>query len=89
MEIAITKMSQNGQVVIPAEIRKEAGIKPKTKFLVMNEDGTVILKPIKILREDLEFIKKIKKSEEQIKRGEFVKADSEMSAEEIDKLLTS
>ena len=42
MEVAITKISQNGQVVIPSEIRKDAGIKPSAKFIVFNEDGNII-----------------------------------------------
>ncbi len=89
MEVAITKLSENGQVVIPAEVRKDAGIKPSTKFIVFNEDGNIMLKQIKkeALREDLLLIEKIKRSEEQIKRGKFVKADTAMGDEEIDDLL--
>lgn len=89
MEVAITKMSENGQVVIPAEIRKDAGIKPSTKFIVFNEDGNIMLKQIKkeALREDMLLIEKIRRSEEQIKEGKFVKADTSMSDEEIDDLL--
>jgi len=33
-ELEVTTMSEKGQVVIPQSIRKELGIKPKTKFLV-------------------------------------------------------
>ena len=81
MEVSITKMSENGQVVIPAEVRKDAGITPSTKFIVFNEDGNIMLKQIKkeALREDMLLIDKIKKSEEQIKEGKFVKAETSMS----------
>ncbi len=91
MEVAITKISQNGQVVIPSEIRKDAGIKPSTKFIVFNEDGNIFLKQIKkeSLRKDMILIDNIKRSEEEIKKGKFVKADTGMSDEEIDDLLTS
>ena len=41
------------------------------------------------LSKDMELIEKIQKSEEQIKKGEFTKADTEMSDEEIDDLLMS
>jgi len=88
MDIAITKISENGQIVIPIGIRKEAGITPKTKFLVFTDEGTIIIKPIKIVREDIELIKSIKKGEEDIKKGRVVKADSRMSFDEIDALLT-
>ncbi|MBS3107669.1 AbrB/MazE/SpoVT family DNA-binding domain-containing protein [Candidatus Woesearchaeota archaeon] len=89
MEVALTKMSENGQVVIPAEIRKDAGIGPSTKFIVFNEDGNIMLKQInkEALKEDIRLIDKIKKSEENIKKGKFVKADTSMSDKEIDDLL--
>lgn len=91
MEVAITKMSENGQVVIPSEIRKDAGIKPSTKFIIFNEDGNIMLKKIEkeALREEMLLLETIRKSEEQIREGKFVKADSSMRAEEIDDLLTS
>ena len=85
----MTKMSENGQVVIPSEIRKDAGIKPSTKFMIFNEDGNIMLKQIRkeALREDMLLIEKIRRSEEQIKEGKFAKADTAMSDEEIDDLL--
>jgi len=89
MEVSITKLSENGQVVIPAEIRKDAGIGPSTKFLVFNEGGNILLKRIRkeILARDIHLIEAIEKSEEQISRGKAVKADASMSDEEIDDLL--
>lgn len=89
MEISITKISENGQIVIPSEIRKDAGIKPSTKFLVFNQDGNIMLKQIKkeALREDMRLIEKIRESEEQIKNGKFVKAETSLSDEKIDDLL--
>ncbi len=90
MEVAITKISQNGQVVIPSEIRKEAGLKPSMQFLVFNEDGNILLKQIRkeALKEDLLLIEKIRRSEDDIKNGRAVKADTAMSDREIDDLLT-
>jgi len=91
MEVAITKISQNGQVVIPSEVRKDAGIQPSTKFIVFNEGGNIMLKQIKkeAFREDMMLIETIKSSEDQIKKGKFVKADTKMSETEIDDLLTA
>ncbi len=91
MEVALTKISQNGQVVIPSGIRRDAGIKPSTQFLVFNEDGNILLKQIKkeSLKNDILLIEKIKKSEDQIKNGKFIKADTKMNDEDIDDLLTS
>ena len=90
MEVSITKMSQNGQVVIPSEIRKEARLKPQTKFIVLNDGEDILLKKVteKIL-EDFRVLKDIEEGEEQIRRGEYVEADTSMTEEEIDKLLMS
>ena len=91
MGVAITKMSQNGQIVIPSEIRKEAKIKPSTKFIIFNEDGDIYLK--KIEKEELlmkfDLMRRIEESEEQIAKGKTLKADTKMSDEEIDDLLMS
>jgi AbrB family looped-hinge helix DNA binding protein len=91
MEISITKMSENGQVVIPAEVRRDAGIKPSAKFLVFNENGNIMLKQIKkeSLREDMLLLEKIRRSEKEIKKGRAVKADTSMRDDEIDDLLTA
>ncbi|MEK6905205.1 MAG: AbrB/MazE/SpoVT family DNA-binding domain-containing protein [Nanoarchaeota archaeon] len=89
MEVAITKMSENGQVVIPAEVRKDAGLKPSTKFFVFNEGGNIMLKTIKkeSLLRDMKLMEAIERSEEQIKQGKLVKADASQSDDEIDDLL--
>ena len=89
MEVSITKISENGQVVIPIEIRKDAGIKPSTKFLVFNEGGNILLKMIRkeTLARDIHLIEAIERSEEQIHSGKSVNANTSMSDEEIDDLL--
>lgn len=89
MEVALTKISENGQIVIPAEIRKDAGIKPFTKFLVFNEGGNILLKMIRkeTLARDVHLLEMIERSEEQVRKGKFTKADNSMSDEEIDDLL--
>ena len=45
-EIATTKMSSRGQVVIPEDIRRRLGLKPGSQFVVVGEKDTVILKII-------------------------------------------
>ena len=44
--VATTKMSSKGQVVIPEEIRNRLGLEPGSQFVVIGEDDTVILKMI-------------------------------------------
>lgn len=89
MEVAITKLSENGQVVIPAEIRRDAGIRPSTKFLVFNEGGNILLKMIRkeTLAKDIHLLEMIERSEEHINAGRFTKTNTSMSDEEIDDLL--
>ncbi len=91
MEVAITTLSENGQVVIPAEIRKDAGIKAATKFLVYNEGRTILLKILQKenVAKDMHLLHMIEQSEEHIKAGRFTKADTNMRDEEIDRLLMS
>lgn len=89
MEVSITKMSENGQVVIPMEIRKDAQLEPFTKFLVFNEGGNILLKMIQkeALAKDMHLLEMIEQSEEHIKAGRFTKANTTMTDEEIDDLL--
>lgn len=89
MEISLTKLSPNGQIVIPSEIRKEAKLKPSTKFIVFNNNGNIFLKQIKAesLKEDIALLEKIQLTEEQITKGKFTKANTSMSEKEIDDLL--
>lgn len=43
---ATTKMSSKGQVVIPEEIRRRLGLKAGSKFIVVGDKDTLILKAI-------------------------------------------
>lgn len=90
MEISITKMSPNGQIVIPSDIRKEAKLKPSTKFLILNEGGNILLKQLnkESLKEELELMKKISLSEKDISAGRVIKTKASNCESEIDSLLT-
>lgn len=46
MEVELVRMSEKGQIVIPASLRKDMGIKKSDQFLIFGENGTVILKKI-------------------------------------------
>lgn len=43
---ATTRMSSKGQVVIPEEIRARLGLTAGTQFVVIGENGVVILKTL-------------------------------------------
>jgi AbrB family looped-hinge helix DNA binding protein len=78
MEIALTKMSSKGQVVIPAELRK--GIKEGDKLVIIKNDHQLIMKKAseldENLKEDLEFAKKTEEAWKSYERGEFKSMDS-------------
>jgi AbrB family looped-hinge helix DNA binding protein len=44
--VATTKMSSKGQVVIPETIRKQLNLKPGSQFVVIGDKDIVILKNI-------------------------------------------
>jgi AbrB family looped-hinge helix DNA binding protein len=44
MDVSITTMSRNGQIVIPSEIRKALNIKVSEKFIVFGEGDTIVIK---------------------------------------------
>ena len=72
----VTTISEKGQVVIPQSIRKELGIKPKTKFLVYGRGDTVIMKKLELpdLKKEWEDIfkqmdkKELKMSDKEIQK---------------------
>jgi AbrB family looped-hinge helix DNA binding protein len=60
--IATTKLSSKGQIVIPEDVRKELGLEPGAQFVVMGEGDVVILKKIEApdRREFLALAKKVR-----------------------------
>ena len=79
MDVAVTRMSSKGQIVIPLEFR--VGIKKGDKLIIIkNGDRFVIKKASDLdenLREDLEFAKRTEEAWKKYEAGEFesVKAD--------------
>ncbi len=73
-EPQVTTIGEKGQVVIPQSLRKELGIRPKTKFLVFGRGDTVIMKRLELpdLRKEWDEIframdsKKLKLSEKEV-----------------------
>jgi AbrB family looped-hinge helix DNA binding protein len=64
--LATTRMSSKGQIVIPDTIRKRMNLKPGVEFIVLGEDGVVILKTITAPGMD-EFDALIKQARQQAK----------------------
>ena len=87
MDIAITKISSKGQVVIPSEMRK--GLHEGDKLLIIQNKDQLILKKAsnldKNLKEDLAFAKRTEEAWKSYDKGEFKSMDSDQFLKEIEK----
>jgi AbrB family looped-hinge helix DNA binding protein len=87
MDIAITKMSSKGQIVIPAEMRK--GMHEGDKLvLIQNKDQLIMKKAAdmdKNLEEDLEFARRTEEAWRRYEKGEFIEMDYDDFLEEVKK----
>lgn len=77
IDVAITRMSSKGQVVIPAEMRSD--INEGDKLLIIQNEGQLIMKKAdkldSNLKEDLEFAKKTNEAWKRIEKGKGIKMD--------------
>ena len=77
MDIAITRMSSKGQVVIPAKMRK--GIREGEKMVIIRNNGQIIMKKAsemdKNLEEDLIFARRTEEALQKYEKGEFKEMD--------------
>jgi len=47
-DLEVATVSEKGQIVIPKSIRKELGIKPKSKFVFFGRGDTVVMKKLEL-----------------------------------------
>lgn len=77
MNIAITKMSSKGQVVIPSEMRNN--LNEGEKLIIIQNDDQFIMKKVsklsKNLEEDLIFAKRTEEALKRYEKGEFIEMD--------------
>ena len=75
MDVAITKMSSKGQVVIPASMRTD--LPEGEKILIIKEGKRIILKPLAdlkpALQDDILFAEKTEQAFEEYSKGAFHK----------------
>lgn len=87
MDIAITRISSKGQIVIPTEMRKN--LKEGEKLVIMQNNGQLILKKTKdfskTLEEDLEFARRTEEAWKKYEKGEFIEMDFDDFLKEIEK----
>ncbi|MBW2988801.1 AbrB/MazE/SpoVT family DNA-binding domain-containing protein [Candidatus Woesearchaeota archaeon] len=87
MDIAITKMSSKGQVVIPAEMRRD--IDEGDKILIIKDDGQLVMKKASrldsSLKEDLDFARKTGEAWKRIEEGKGSRMDFDDFVDEMKK----
>ena len=87
MDIAITKMSSKGQVVIPAEMRKD--ILSGEKLFIIKNDKQLILKKTsdldKSLKEDIDFAKRTEEALRRFDKGELKELKKDDFLKELEK----
>lgn len=87
MEIALTRMSSKGQIVIPSELRED--IKEGEQLIIIKNDHQLILKKAskmnKNLKEDLEFAKRTEAAWERCERGKFKSSAAKEFLKDLEK----
>jgi AbrB family looped-hinge helix DNA binding protein len=85
MDIAITKMSSKGQIVIPASMR--ADISDGENLLIIREGQRYILRPLAglepALQEDLLFAEKTEREFAEYRKGKFTKKTTREFSDEL------
>jgi AbrB family looped-hinge helix DNA binding protein len=86
MDVAITKMSSKGQVVIPAEMRKN--LHEGDKIVIIQHKNQLILKKATLLQEnlteDLEFARRTEEAWKRYEKGEFTRMDAKEFLKELE-----
>ncbi len=82
--LEVTSLSTKGQIVIPKEIRKNLGLKPGTKLIVIQEKDNILLKPIKLPKRE-QFEKLISFGDKVRNSLNLKESDIEKAIEEVRK----
>ncbi len=87
MEVALTKMSSKGQIVIPVEMRK--GLKEGDKIFLIKGKNAIVIRKAKSLDasfiEDMEFVKMTEEAYKRYDRGEFIEMPGEKFLKELER----
>ena len=80
MALELTRLSQKGQVVIPAQVRRKMGLKEGTKFLVVGLEDIIVLRKLQLSEEKLKLKKLLAEARSSAKTHG-------LSEKEIDRLI--
>ena len=81
-ELATTRMSSKGQVVIPEDIRNRLGLEAGSQFIVIAGKDVVILKTISPPSMD-EFDELIRKARQQARKAGMKRSDIKKTVAEV------
>jgi len=81
-ELATTRMSSKGQVVIPEDIRKRLGLEPGSQFVVVAGKDAIILKTISPPSMD-EIDELIKTARRQARKAGMKRSDIKYAVTEV------
>ena len=81
-ELATTRMSSKGQVVIPEDIRKRLGLEAGSQFIVVAGKDAVILKTISPPSRQ-EFDELIRKDRQQARKAGMKRSDIKKTVAEV------
>jgi len=86
-DIAVTRISSKGQVVIPQEMRE--GLKEGDKLVIIKNDDQIILKRAdkfsEFIKEDLEFAKRTEEAWKRYEKGKFRSLPMDEFLKELEK----
>lgn len=86
-QVALTKLSSKGQIVIPSHLRKDFVI--GEKLLILKKKNQVILQRInnvdKKFKEELNFALRTEKALKKYERGEFKEKNAKKFLKELEK----
>ncbi len=87
MEIALTKISSKGQIVIPSELRTD--IKEGEQLIIIKNNGQIILKKAreldKNLKSDLKFARRTEEAWKKYEKGEFKSSSAKDFLKELER----
>ncbi|KYK23078.1 AbrB family transcriptional regulator [Thermoplasmatales archaeon SG8-52-4] len=87
MEVAITKISSKGQIVIPSNMRRDIAI--GEEFLIIKDHDRLIMKRVseltKDFKEELKFAQRVEKAWKSYEKGRFKSLSADKFLEELEK----
>ncbi|RLI61842.1 MAG: AbrB family transcriptional regulator [Candidatus Asgardarchaeum californiense] len=58
--MVVTKITRNNQITLPAEIRRKLGVKEGDYIEIVEKDGMIILRKLKIARKTIKLGRELK-----------------------------